>query len=160
MPWLSYEFSHKNYGTKPIPFERVCNPEHFDMRLETTHLLQVKTLCFCIKISTTFLEQNLYQSKEFSILSILICVLRLSTLWFPSYGSMVLMALPILLIKKHRLFGTNISGTIRCIVSRRISKCSELKTLSIGTGFVPKNGVLVFMGHVRLWTLGISLFDS
>ena len=36
---MSYEFSHKNYGTKPIPIERVCNPEHFDMRLETMHLM-------------------------------------------------------------------------------------------------------------------------
>src|SRR5699024_7272571 len=48
---------------------------------------------------TKILERNLYQSKEFSFLSILICVLRLSTLWFPSYGSMVPMAWPILLIK-------------------------------------------------------------
>src|SRR5699024_850594 len=42
-PGLSYENSHKNHGTNPVPIERV------------------------------------------SILSILICVLRLNTLWFLSY---------------------------------------------------------------------------
>ena len=37
--------------------------------------------------------RNLYQSKEFLILNILICVLRLSTLWFSSYDSIVPMVL-------------------------------------------------------------------
>ena len=30
-------FHTRNYGTKPM--ERVFNPEHFDMRLETKHLM-------------------------------------------------------------------------------------------------------------------------
>src|SRR5699024_3066641 len=57
---------------------------------------------------------------------------------------MVPMAWPMLLIKKHRLLGTNNSGTIRRIVSRRISKCSELKTLSICTDFVQNIFLLGF----------------
>ena len=36
---MSYEFTHKNYGTKPAQIERVFNFEHFDMRLETKHLM-------------------------------------------------------------------------------------------------------------------------
>ena len=43
---LSYENSHKNYRAKPIPIERVCNPEHFDMHLVTKHLMVPKSLCF------------------------------------------------------------------------------------------------------------------
>ena len=35
MPGLSYEFSQKYFGTKLVPIERSCNPEHFDMHLET-----------------------------------------------------------------------------------------------------------------------------
>ena len=32
-PWMSYENSHKNHGTKPVPIERVFNPDDFDMRI-------------------------------------------------------------------------------------------------------------------------------
>ena len=51
---MSYENSHKNYGTKPVPIERVLNPEHFDMHLVTKHLmvpeiLAPKSLCFLYK---------------------------------------------------------------------------------------------------------------
>src|SRR5699024_12354203 len=32
---ISYEFSQKYFGTKLVSIERSCNPEHFDMHLET-----------------------------------------------------------------------------------------------------------------------------
>ena len=41
---MSYKFSHKNYRTKSVPMERVCNPEHFYMQLETTHLMVLELL--------------------------------------------------------------------------------------------------------------------
>src|SRR5699024_1813985 len=63
------------------------------------------------------------------------------------------------LIKKHSTFGTNISGTIRCIsASRRISKCSELKTLSIGTDFVPKKLCASFHGTYAFGHLELDSF--
>ena len=33
MPRMSYEFSHKLFGTKQVPIESACNSEHFDMHL-------------------------------------------------------------------------------------------------------------------------------
>ena len=41
----------KFFGTKSVPIERVFNSEHFDMRLETKHLMVTellvpKRLCF------------------------------------------------------------------------------------------------------------------
>src|SRR5699024_104891 len=59
------------------------------------------------------------------------------------------------LIKAKNL-GTNISGTIRCLVTRRISKCSRLKTLSIGTGFVARFLWGHFIGSIPM---GCWLFD-
>ena len=59
---LETENQKQNLGTKPVPIERVFNPEHFDMHLETGAP---------------------YGSRVI--------------------GSMVPMALPILLIKKHRI---------------------------------------------------------
>ena len=83
-----------------------------------------------MKTSTHFLEPNLYQTKEFSILSILMCVLRLSALWFPRYWSQ---KVSVFLMNKIGLaigtIGTKNSGTIRCIVAKRISKCSGLVKL-------------------------------
>src|SRR5699024_10179602 len=41
---MSYEFSQKYFGTKLVPIERYCNPEHFDMHLETVHFMVLEIL--------------------------------------------------------------------------------------------------------------------
>ena len=41
---MSYENSHKNLGTKPVPIERVFNSEHFSIRFGTMHLMVLELL--------------------------------------------------------------------------------------------------------------------
>ena len=46
---LPCENIQKNLGTKPVPIERVFNPEHFDMRLQTMHLMVPELLVQCFQ---------------------------------------------------------------------------------------------------------------
>ena len=45
----------KNYGTKPVPMERVFNAEHFDMRLDTMHLMVPELLVSMVPMALPIL---------------------------------------------------------------------------------------------------------
>ena len=78
MPRMSYEFSHKLFGTKQVPIESVCNSEHFDMHLMAELLMVPEILVpqfqwlwhFLIKKTLKnidFWNQYLGNHKQFSL---------------------------------------------------------------------------------------------